>query len=462
MRDRHLLLVTLLVVPLAVTSFARPIKFASAHTFPSGMTQSGHIATGDFNGDGFPDLAVGNNFNTVAVFLGAGDGRFGDPKIYTLTFYVSGFIAAADFNKDGKLDLAIVGGDTNGNGLALLLGKSDGTFKNPVYFKTEAAGSSIFPGVGDFNKDGNLDIYAGGNGNGEVLTGDGKGKFVDGELEPASGFSVAVGDFNGDHNLDVAVTVPFGPSVAVLLGNGNGTFQAPQIYSGFNQPIGIVASDFNGDQKLDLAVSDGLGSFVKILIGNGDGTFADGSLLFNLVAPDALVTADFNADKKTDLAVSQFGSNAVSAFPGDGKGHFRAAKSFVAGGQPAQVAVTDFNRDDAPDLAVANFGDGTVSVLLNAAGTLVVLNSSKNPSNSGDSVTFTVSVQGSVVQTPLPAGTVVFKDGSTTLGRVKLSQGQASLTTSALAKGSHNVTASYMGNAKFNPKISNVVVQLVN
>ena len=462
MRYRHLLLVTPLVVALGVFSFARPIRFASAHTFPSGMTQSGHIATGDFNGDGFSDLAVGNNFNTVAVFLGKGDGGFGDPRIYTLTFYVSGFIAVADFNKDGKLDLAIVGGDTNGNGLALLLGKGDGTFKNPVYFKTEAAGSSIFPGVGDFNNDSNLDIYAGGNGNGEVLTGDGKGKFVDGELEPVSGFSVAVGNFNGDHNLDVAVTVPFGPSVAVLLGNGNGTFQAPQIYGGFNQPVGIVAGDFNGDQKLDLAVSDGLGSFVRILLGNGDGTFSNGSLLFNLVAPDALVIADFNADKKTDLAVSQFGSNALSAFAGDGKGNFLAPKGFVAGSQPAQLAVTDFNQDGAPDLAVANFGDGTVSVLLNAAGTLVVLNSSKNPSNVGDAVTFTVSVQGSVVHAPLPAGTVVFKDGGTTLGRVKLSQGQASLTTSGLSRGSHNITASYMGNAKFNPKVSNVVVQTVN
>src|SRR5882757_7689783 len=204
MHRLSLALAQLLVLLTAVSAVARPIKFVDANTFPSRMTQPTHVAVGDFNADGFPDFVVGNNFNKVAVFLGNGDGTFTNSKVYTLSFYVTGFIAAADFNSDGKVDLAIVGGDTVSNGLALLIGKGDGTFKAPHYFPTSAAGSSIFPAVGDFNNDHKLDLYAGGNGNGEVILGDGKGGFRDGEMEPASGFSVAVGDFNQDGNLDVA------------------------------------------------------------------------------------------------------------------------------------------------------------------------------------------------------------------------------------------------------------------
>src|ERR1035437_8509611 len=66
--------------------------------------------------------------------------------------------------------------------------------------------------------------------------------------------SVAVGDFNGDGKLDLAVDNAGSPgTVSVLLGNGDGTFQAP-----INSPTGtssrsLVVGDFNGDGKLDLA-----------------------------------------------------------------------------------------------------------------------------------------------------------------------------------------------------------------
>ena len=70
-----------------------------------------------------------------------------------------------------------------------------------------------------------------------------------------------------------------------------------------------------------------------------------------------------------------------------------------------------------------------------------------NPSNYEQSVTFTATV------TPafggMPTGTVVFKDGSTTLKSVPLSAGVANYTTTKLAVGSHNITATYNGSADF-------------
>src|SRR5262249_30459873 len=116
-----------------------------------------------------------------------------------------------------------------------------------------------------------------------VLLGNGDGTFqaaVDYPL--ASGAdSVAVGDFNGDGKLDLAVANEFSNNVSVLLGKGDGTFGPERRHSVGPDPVYVVLGDFNGDGKLDLAavncidcgtVSSNPGS-VSIRLGNGDGSF---------------------------------------------------------------------------------------------------------------------------------------------------------------------------------------------
>ena len=88
--------------------------------------------------------------------------------------------------------------------------------------------------------------------------------------------SVAVGDFNKDGKLDMAVSNYNGGgpgSISVFLGNGNGTFQSAVDYPTGNGPVVVVAADFNHDGSLDLATANDTGSSVSVLLGNGDGTF---------------------------------------------------------------------------------------------------------------------------------------------------------------------------------------------
>jgi hypothetical protein len=124
-------IVMLALVMVGSRAEGRPITFAHAKTFKSGVSNPGCVAVGDLNGDGYPDLVVTNHMNSVAVFLGEGGGAFKPPVLYTLDFYVEGCAAVADFNRDHKLDLVVVGGNVNGYSLAVLIGKGDGTFAPP-------------------------------------------------------------------------------------------------------------------------------------------------------------------------------------------------------------------------------------------------------------------------------------------------------------------------------------------
>ena len=467
MRSRTGVWAILILLFTAPSTLARAIRFAGAKTSASGIAHTARVAIGDFNHDGYPDVAISSTFNQVAVFLGKGDGTFIGPKIYTLTFYVTGAVAVGDFNGDGKLDLAVVGGDTLGNGLAFLAGKGDGSFDPPTYFPTTIAGASISALAAEFDHDRNLDLFVGGNGSSEVISGDGTGKFQNGQVENVFGFGVAVGDFNHDGNLDVATTQAYpyynSNGVSILLGNGDGTFRSAQAYSGIEEPTAIASGDFNGDKKFDLAVTDYLFDTIVILQGNGDGTFTNIGQWFAGFNPSAVAVSDFNMDGKADLAVSDYGSNGVSVLPGKGDGTFPIVLNLPTGASPSDVVAVDLNHDGSSDLVVVNNGDNTFSVLLNAAGINVYLTSFPNPSKQSQAATFRATVHASVDKSFVPSGTVVFRDGAQVLGKASLlTNGSASFTTSTLTQGAHHITATYSGDAHFNLKQSTVLIHKVN
>ena len=74
--------------------------------------------------------------------------------------------------------------------------------------------------------------------------------------------------------MDLATADKYSNSVSVLLGNGDGTFQAVRTLRGGAAPTGLVAGDFRGDGRLDIATANAGSNDVSVLLGNGDGTFA--------------------------------------------------------------------------------------------------------------------------------------------------------------------------------------------
>jgi hypothetical protein len=209
----------------------------------------------------------------------------------------------------------------------------------------------------------------------DVLLGRGDGTFkVSSAVAVPSLPRVAVGDFNGDGKLDV-VAASFGNfvnglpqgAVNVLLGNGDGTLQAPTTVVSVPGTVGVAVGDFNNDGKPDFAISNSVNNDVTLYLGNGDGTFQAGKSYAVGSRPFRLAVGDFNRDGKLDIVTANQGSNNVSVLLGNGNGVFQTAQNFAAGTATSDVAVGDFNGDGFPDLAAADliFPNGTVAVLIN-------------------------------------------------------------------------------------------------
>jgi len=240
----------------------------------------------------------------------------------------------------------------------VLLSRSDFPAGGPVTYMVAA----------DFNRDGKLDLafVHGGGSTLSVVLGNGDGTFQ-APVSYATGNDsthLATGDFNGDGKLDLVTTDGADNTVSVLLGNGDGTFQARSARSTGTFPIAVVTGDFNGDGKLDLAVTDASANTVSILLGNGDGTFQAPLDYATGRDPQAVFVADFNGDGKLDLAVGNLTDNSVSILLGNGNGTFQAHVDYLVASSAQWVAAADLNGDGKLDLVVASFNASTVSVLL--------------------------------------------------------------------------------------------------
>jgi hypothetical protein len=176
---------------------------------------------------------------------------------------------------------------------------------------------------------------------------------------------VTVEDVNGDGKADLLVANPSSNSVSVLLGNGNGTFQAARDVATDVRSQTIAIGDVNGDGKADLVIgNDSATGAVSLLLGNGDGNFQPPTALAVGSVAYAAVVADLNGDGKADVAAANKMDNSVSVLLGNGDGAFKPQATFAVGGRPLALAAADVNGDGKPDLIAANSTGNAISVLL--------------------------------------------------------------------------------------------------
>jgi hypothetical protein len=512
--------------------------FGSPTSYPVGAYPDA-VALADLNGDGHLDIVcVSLNLNhltlggTVSVLLGKGDGTFASAVNHVVGKNLAS-VVLADFNADGHIDIAT--SDVASGNVAVLLNKGDGTFQPAVPYP--AGPNPLSLGAADFNGDGKIDLVVTNfcdvsqdnfgctsqQTTVTVLLGHGDGTFGSPVSYPAgtSPFHLIVGDFNADGKNDIAVShgAETAASISVLLGNGDGTFQAPASY-----PAGgswFAAGDFNGDGAMDLIVGSQRG--LVELLGTGTGAFYAAvryfvPLSFGGISPVAV--GDLNGDGRPDVVIPA-GQDVIDVFLNAG-GTTRQATSIslsssqnpvqalsqsppltvtasvMPAGASLQGSVTFYVDGQAllsADQVGLNSSNQATCCSLLTSGTHVIaaiysgdtatqgsttspltqtvtaiptntsLSSTPNPSLTGQSVTFTAQVSGGGGPSN---GSVTFFDGTTPLGTVPVTPSPihntspATLTVSNLTVGTHSITAAYGNSAYFAPSVSSVLQQVVN
>jgi len=342
-----------------------PIRYASDPT--KGSAEAVVIA--DVNADHKPDLLVAHGCgeevcdSKVGVLLGLGNGRFQPVVLYSSGGSGSSSLAVADVNRDGKLDVVVTHCHPLGDGncpvkqngtVGILLGNGNGTFQPPTNY--DAGGfASWSVATGDLNGDGKLDLVVANRGSTltdgsvAVLLGNGDGTFQSPVTYPVHDpVSVTIADLNRDGKQDVVVACVESPSViGIMLGDGNGILHDPIFKtSGGIYTWGVTVGDLNGDGKPDIAAASAcpltgctntsVGS-AGVLIGRGDGTFRSTvSYPTGVFGAVKVAIADINGDGKPDLVVANDNSGtnigSVGILRGNGNGTFQTALNYGTGG----------------------------------------------------------------------------------------------------------------------------------
>ena len=312
-------------------------------------------------------------FITLSLIPGASKaGILFDARMDYWTEYQSDSVDTADLDGDGNGDLALL---TEGYA-TIMLGRGNGTFEDEA--KYWVSGRSQTVTIGDLDLDGSPDLAVVYSrtlssppvGGVAVLLGNGDGTFQDPVKYSAgiNSLSAAIGDFNEDGRPDLAVAFlgdsPDPGGVAVLAGTGEGTFKDAVFFTGTTEPSSIDSGDLDGDGHQDLAAVNYESDNVSVLLGNGDGTFQSVAHFVAGEGPTSIAIHDLDSDGTPDLATANGESDNVSVLLGNGDGTFHTAQNYPTGANPKTVSIEDLDSDGTPDLAVVTSSYDGASVLL--------------------------------------------------------------------------------------------------
>ena len=356
----------------APRTFTR-IQFFSNRSNPNVNTHLYGAMAGDLDGDGWVDLTTVNEDSAdlrVTLNNGDGSGTFGS---FLTPFQQIGVESSpnesCDLDNDGNMDIAV--SSTDNGSVTVALGNGDGHWKSaqelPLGMAPETHGVAVLDIDGDGDWDvvnanhaaSNLSVAINTNG---VL---GMPSFIDSGTNGE--YALNSGDMNGDGISDLVVGGQDSQEIAVLLGNGNGTFTLKTPQDAGGAVWKLVLGDVNGDNKLDVAAVNGFNNSASILLGNGDGTLQSPTV-YNLGGSEVgTVLGDLDGDGDLDWVTSSYGGKVWHILINDGTGTFTADPSIAAesNANPSCAIMLDVDNDGDLDLALTDETSDFTRILQN-------------------------------------------------------------------------------------------------
>ena len=325
------------------------------------MAQSGTFqpVMGDYNGDGYPDMAVWNaSENKWDIYLSCNGAGFSPPVQWNGTAGTTGPVRAIDLNGDKKEDLIMWNAATNTWSVNLSTGSD---FKPETWPGMFGSDGPMF--VGDLNGDGKEDVFMwkAANNTWSVNLSTGHG-FTPQSWTGAWGSDgpIQIGDLNGDGKVDVFMWRDRDKVWTVNLSNGKG-FDS-QIWQGAWGSDGpIHVGDLNGDGKADVFMFRASDKVWTVNLSNGKGF--DSQIWQGDWGTDGPnYVGDLNGDKKADVFMWRASDGVWTVNLSNGKGFDSAIWKGNSGA--GAVYIADLNKDKKSDMVVWNAGDSAWSVNL--------------------------------------------------------------------------------------------------